>query len=76
MAGDAARSDEGSFRMAASNPAPEAVAELVPYEVRRGDSLWTIARRYDTTVDRLRAENGLRTSRIYAGQVLDVPVSR
>lgn len=78
------RADEGAFRMAASNPAPARsaertaaqVADLVPYEVRRGDSLWGIARKYDTTVDRLRAENGLRTSRIYAGQVLDVPVSR
>jgi len=43
------------------------------YTVRRGDSLWTIARRHGTTVDDLKSANGLRGSRIYAGQVLEVP---
>jgi hypothetical protein len=44
------------------------------YMVRNGDSLWTIARRYGTTVPRLQAVNEIRGSRIYAGQVLTVPV--
>lgn len=43
------------------------------YEVRRGDSLWGIARRHGTTVDALMSANGLRTSRIRAGQVLRIP---
>ena len=43
------------------------------YRVRRGDSLWTIARRYGTTVRELRSANHLHGSRIYAGQVLTVP---
>jgi hypothetical protein len=43
------------------------------YRVRRGDSLWTIARRYGTTVQELRSANKLRGSRIYAGQLLTVP---
>lgn len=47
-----------------------------PYQVRRGDSLWTIARRLGTSVDELRALNDLRGSRIYAGQVLEVPTGR
>jgi LysM repeat protein len=47
-----------------------------PYQVRRGDSLWTIARRLGTSVDELRAMNDLRGSRIYAGQVLEVPTGR
>ena len=51
--------------------APE---ETVEHQVRRGDSLWTIAREYGTTVDRLRAENRLRSNRILAGQTLKVPV--
>jgi hypothetical protein len=57
---------------------PTRVAELriTEYEVRPGDSLWTIARRHGTTVDRLKSENDLRTSRIYAGQILQVPVRR
>jgi LysM repeat protein len=46
------------------------------YEVRPGDSLWTIARRHGTTVEELRDLNDLRSSRIYAGQVLEVPPAR
>ncbi len=49
------------------------VASSVRYTVRNGDSLWTIARRHSTTVSRLRTANGLRGSRIFAGQVLTVP---
>lgn len=47
-----------------------------PYTVRTGDSLWTIARQLGTSVDELRALNHLRGSRIYAGQVLEVPRGR
>jgi nucleoid-associated protein YgaU len=46
------------------------------YKVRRGDSLWTIARRNNTTVDRLREANDLNGSRILAGQVLRIPAAR
>lgn len=46
------------------------------YQVRRGDSLWTIARRNNVTVDDLKAANALRTSRILAGQVLLIPEAR
>lgn len=53
-----------------------ASADVTDYEVRRGDSLWDIARTHGTTVDRLKEENDLRGSRIYAGQVLRVPVGR
>ena len=47
--------------------------DILEYRVRRGDSLWTIARAHDTTVDELRDMNGIRGSRIYVGQVIDVP---
>lgn len=46
------------------------------YQVRRGDSLWTIARRNNTTVESLRAANNLRTERILAGQTLVIPTAR
>lgn len=49
-------------------------AESVAYTVRSGDSLWTIARTHGTSVDHIKAVNGLDGSRIYAGQVIDVPL--
>jgi hypothetical protein len=54
--------------------AAAAVSEREPYRVRRGDSLWTIARTHGTTVDELRNRNQLAGSRIYVGQVLSLPV--
>jgi LysM repeat protein len=53
-----------------------ASTDVLDYQVRRGDSLWDIARIHGTTVDRLKEENELRGSRIYAGQVLKIPVGR
>ncbi|MEX2584353.1 MAG: DUF5715 family protein [Gemmatimonadota bacterium] len=46
------------------------------YEVRRGDSLWTIARRNNVTVDKLKEANDIRGSRILAGQILRIPHAR
>jgi len=43
------------------------------YRVQAGDSLWEIARAYGTTIETLKAINGLSGSRIYPGQVLSVP---
>ncbi|HKJ03749.1 MAG TPA: DUF5715 family protein, partial [Longimicrobiales bacterium] len=60
-------------RVAQGTPLRES---LSAYKVRNGDSLWTIARRHGTTVEELRSLNKLRTSRIYAGQVLEVPRAR
>lgn len=49
------------------------VPEPLVYTVRRGDSLWEIARVHDTTVRDLKTLNDIRGSRIYAGQILSVP---
>ncbi|HEX5726282.1 MAG TPA: DUF5715 family protein [Longimicrobiaceae bacterium] len=49
------------------------VANVTRYRVRRGDSLWTIARRHNTSVERLKAVNDMRSSRIVAGQTLVIP---
>ena len=40
------------------------------HKVRRGDSLWTIARRYGTTTKNIQALNGLQGTHLYEGQVL------
>ncbi len=47
-----------------------------PYRVHRGDSLWSIAREHDTSVEDLKQLNGLESDRIDAGQVLLVPGSQ
>ncbi len=52
-----------------------AAPEIRKYEVRRGDSLWTIARAHGVSISELRTSNDLSGSQIYAGQVLRVPVS-
>ena len=46
------------------------------YRVQRGDSLWVIARRTGSSVPQLLAANGLKGSRIYAGQVLRLPTNQ
>jgi LysM repeat protein len=46
------------------------------YVVKRGDTVWDIARTYGTTTATIRRMNGLnRSSRIYVGQKLQVPGS-
>jgi membrane-bound lytic murein transglycosylase D len=45
------------------------------YTVRPGDSLWLIASRYGTTVDRLRRDNGLNGNALRPGQRLKVSAS-
>lgn len=48
-------------------------ASTTRYRVRSGDTLWHLARRYGTTVKRLRSMNDLASSRIRPGQMLVVP---
>jgi LysM repeat protein len=43
------------------------------HQVRRGETLGSIARRYGTSVRALMRANSLRTSRIQAGVALRVP---
>jgi len=42
----------------------------VRHQVRSGDSLWQLASRYGTTVEQIRADNGLRGNALLPGQVL------
>ena len=46
------------------------------YMVMHGDTLWRIAQRHKTTIDRVKRDNGLRSSRIYPGQILQLPSGR
>lgn len=62
---------------AAVSSAPSFNAAAGTHTVRRGESLYSIARRYGTTVAQLRAVNHLPSDTIYPGQELQVqPGSR
>lgn len=54
----------------------EELGDVLAYTVQRGDSLWEIAHSHGMSVDELKAANGIRSNRIYAGQVIDVPLGR
>lgn len=41
--------------------------------VKRGDSLWNIAKRYDTTTKKIQSLNDLQTTQLHIGQVLKMP---
>lgn len=45
------------------------------YRVRRGESLWSIARSLGVSLVDLRIANGLSSDRIYPGQMLQVPTT-
>jgi len=53
--------------------APAVSTGTATHRVKRGDSLWNLARRYGTTTRRIQALNNLRDSRLHVGQVLMVP---
>jgi D-gamma-glutamyl-meso-diaminopimelic acid endopeptidase CwlS len=42
--------------------------------VEMGDSLWNIARKYNTTVDELKRLNGLSSDMIILGQQIKLPL--
>ena len=43
------------------------------YTVKSGDSLWNIAKRYNTTVNELKSLNSLTTNNLSIGQILRLP---
>jgi len=53
-----------------AEPADQGIAKW--YRVRRGDSLWTIAKRFSVSVRDLKVLNKLRSSVIHAGRMLIV----
>lgn len=52
---------------------PSADAGITEYVVRSGDSLWLIARKFNTTVDAIKSLNGLTSDLLNIGQVLRIP---
>jgi hypothetical protein len=70
----------GSLRVAAAEReerrAPPVAASGTQYRVRQGDTLWSIARNNNVTVEDLRSSNSLGSTRIVAGQMLVIPTAR
>lgn len=54
------------------SPSP-ATSFRTTYKVRKGDTLRAIATKYKTTVARIQAANGLTTTTLKVGQVLNIP---
>jgi LysM repeat protein len=53
-------------------PSLDSSTSMATHVVQRGDTLYSIARRYDTTVDALLMTNGLDSNTIWIGQVLQI----
>jgi len=49
-----------------------AKGESITHIVRKGDSLWTIARKYGTTTTKIQELNNLTSTNLYQGQVLTI----
>lgn len=45
----------------------------ISYVVKKGDSLWLIANKYDTTVEKIKSTNNLKSNTLSIGQVLVIP---
>jgi hypothetical protein len=63
--GDLPRGSAGSKTALAAN--------TTRYKVRGGDSLWEIARRHGTSVTQIKRANGISSSRLKPGQMLQIP---
>jgi len=55
------------------NIAPSKLEGFRPYIVRKGDSLWKIARRFNTTAKAIKKLNNLKGTHLRIGQLLYIP---
>ena len=56
-----------------SNESNESSKNEITYTVVKGDSLWLIANKYDTTVEKIKSTNNLSSNLLQIGQVLVIP---
>lgn len=48
-------------------------AETFSYKIKKGDTLYTLARKYGTSVDVIKQVNGLRSSNLSIGKAITIP---
>jgi membrane-bound lytic murein transglycosylase D len=70
----ASRAISGPAAISDDDDVPQ--ARTITYRVKRGDTLFGIARLYDTTVDKIKSVNRLRSNRIAPGDRLKIVQSR
>ena len=73
VAGQVLKIPQAGAAMPAGSPAVS--EKLITYEVRRGDSLWLLANRYNTTTKRIQDINNLNSVNLYIGQKLKIPTA-
>ena len=54
-------------------PGPPPGGTVATHVVAKGDSLWALSRKYNTSVDSIRQANGLSGDRIVIGTTLQIP---
>jgi membrane-bound lytic murein transglycosylase D len=70
----AAKGGEGQGKSASTERREAArKAEPVRHTVQSGETLWGLARRYGSTIDAIRAANGMQSGVIRPGQTLTIP---
>ena len=58
-----------------SSSSPSNPSQTKNYTVQKGDSLWTISRKYNVSVDDIIRANNLSSSSLQIGQVLKIPTT-
>ena len=56
-------------------PGKKTSTKEITYVVKKGDSLWLIANKYDTTVEKIKSVNNLTNNTLQIGQILTIPSS-
>ena len=56
-------------------PTPYPLTEPIQYTIVAGDTLYSLAKRYGTTVQAIMAANGMMSYMIFAGEVIWIPAS-
>lgn len=61
-----------SKSLSAHQRATDGLAGVIKHRVRRGDSLYRIARKYNTSIRSIKRINNLKRSNIYPGQIIKI----